>query len=437
VGKSTLLNALARSRIAIVEHTPGVTRDRVEVLCTVADRTVRLVDTGGIGIVDRAGLAGEVERQVGEAIAAADVILFVADAREGRTPLDERVAALLRRASGRVLLLANKAEASGLEANLAELEALGHGTPHPISAKERIGLAELEETLDGLLPEGPTTPVRIAPPALQLAVVGRVNAGKSSLVNALLQDERMIVSEVPGTTRDTVDVRFDWAGAKDGEQRAVVLIDTAGIRKEKSVQGSIDWYAQRRAERAMRRADVTALVLDATADVASLDRRIAAYAVARHHPVVVVANKWDLRPHGFKQETFRKYLHETLPGLRFAPVVFTSATRGQGVDDVLERAVRLHAEANRRIPTAAVNRILAEAEARRAPRPSHGRVGHVFYGTQVRVGPPTFALFVNDPALFEGAWLRYLENRFREAGPFSSVPLKFVLRARARAPAER
>jgi GTP-binding protein len=427
VGKSTLLNALVRSRVSIVERTPGVTRDRVGVLSTLADRTVEVVDTGGVGIVDVQGLEAHVEAQVARAVAEADVVLFVVDAREGIHPLDRRVADLLRRASGRVVLLANKAEARDLDWNLAEFEALGHGTPLAISAKERLGLADVEARIEALMPSGPTTPRKLAPPAFQLAVVGRVNAGKSSLVNALVGDERMIVSEVPGTTRDTVDVRFDW------DDKAVVLIDTAGIRKERVVQDSVEFYAQRRAERAMRRADVSALVLDVSAEVASLDRRIAAYALEHHHPVVVVANKWDLAPPGMTTRKFREYLHGSLPGLRFAPVVFTSAREGRNVRAVLEAAERLNEEAHTRVATAEVNRTLEAAYALRAPRPRQGRVGQVYYGTQVSVAPPTFVVFVNDPDLFDENWLRYLENRFREAA-FAHVPLRFLLRPRLRSP---
>jgi GTP-binding protein len=431
VGKSTLLNALARSRIAIVESSPGVTRDRVGVLCTVAGRACEVVDTGGVGITDRQGLDEAVEAQVGAAVADADVILFVVDAREGRTPLDERVALLLRPHAQRVLLLANKCESERVGWNVAEFERLGHGRPRRISAQERLGLDDLEEVLDKRLPAGPDLPARVAPPEMKLAVVGRVNAGKSTFVNTLLQAERMIVSEVPGTTRDSVDVRFD----RDGQ--SLVVIDTAGIRKERRVSGSVEFYAQRRAEKAMRRADVTLLLLDASVPVGRLDRRIAGYAVEQFHPVVLVANKWDLcAAAGVSTEEWLAYLEKTLPGLPYAPVVFTSALEGRNVEHVLGVARSLFRQASTRVGTAEVNRVLEHAQTLRKPRPREGRVGRIYYGSQVDVRPPTFALFVNDPRLFRADYVRYLANRFREDLPMPEVPVRIWLKARERSPSK-
>jgi GTP-binding protein len=423
VGKSTLLNALSGSRISIVEPTPGVTRDRVGVLCTLADRTVELVDTGGVGIVDATGLERDVESQVAVAVGQADVILFVLDAREGRTPLDDRVAGMLRRAAARVIPIANKAESERVTWNVAELEALGFGSPRLISAQERTGLEDLEADIAARLPAGPTTPRTLPPPEMKLAVVGRVNAGKSSLVNALLRQERMIVSSVPGTTRETVDIRFE----KDG--KAFVVIDTAGIRKERSIQGGVEFYAQRRAERAMRRADVTALVLDATQDIGRLDRQIAGYAVEQAHPLLIVVNKWDLRPPDLTTGVFGRYVRATLAGTAFAPIVFTTATKGRNVDIVIDVARGLFRQASTRVTTADLNEALR-------PRPRHGKIGHVYYGTQVSTHPPTFVLFVNDPNLFDASYRRYLENRFREVLPLKEVPMHIYFKARERSPAK-
>ncbi len=426
VGKSTLLNRLAGSRIAIVEETPGVTRDRVTVICTVADRTVELVDTGGVGIVDRQGLDDEVERQVTTAIERAAVVLFVVDAREGVAALDKRVAGLLRNVADKVILLANKMEVEEAQWNLGELESLGFGEAMPISAKEGRGIDDLDEKLAEFLPAGPTTARRLERPELKLAFVGRMNAGKSSMVNAILRDDRMIVSSVPGTTRDSVDVRFEHDG------KAVVLIDTAGIRKERIVQNSVEFYAQRRAERAMRRADASILVLDATADIARLDKRIAGYALDHYHPLVIAANKWDLRPDDVTAKAFRRYLSKTLPGFKFSPVVFTSAVEGTGLENLLKTVWRLHEQASTRVSTAQVNKVLEEAQTRRGPRPRYGKQGQIFYGTQVATNPPTFVLFCNDPELFDQTYMRYLENRFREHLPFEEVPLKFILKPRER-----
>lgn len=430
VGKSTLLNALARSLVAIVEPTPGVTRDRVGVLTTLADRTVEVVDTGGIGIVDAQGLGPHVERQVETAIGMADVVLFVVDAKEGITALDHEVAKRLRMATDRVLLVANKAESNRVTWNLGEMTALGYGEPVAISAKEGLALDKLEGMIAARLPAGPTTPYKLPPPEVKIAIVGRVNVGKSSLVNVLLREERMIVSEVPGTTRDSVDVRLE----KDGE--AVVLIDTAGMRKEKAVQNSLEFYAQRRTERAMRRADVTVLVLDATSDVSRLDREVAGYAVEERHPLVIVANKWDLAPEGLAIETFVDYINKTLKGVDYAPVLFVSALKRLNVFRVLQVARDLHRQAQTRVSTADVNKAVRAAYALRRPRAVSGKIGKIFYGTQVDVSPPSFVLFVDDPSMFEDAYKRFIENRFREMLPFKDVPLKINFKARQRSPSK-
>ena len=430
VGKSTLLNAFTRSLVSIVDPTPGVTRDRVGVLCTLADRTVEIVDTGGIGIVDAQGLEAHVEAQVETAIRHAAVVLFLVDAREGVMPYDRAVAQRLRRTIAPVLLLANKAESEKSGWDLGEFHALGYGAPMPISAQEGLNLERVEDQLRRLLPEGPTTPVRLPPPEFHLAFAGRVNVGKSSLVNALLKEDRMIVSEVPGTTRDSVDLRF----TRDG--RSFVLIDTAGIRKEKAVQNSLEFYAKRRSERAMRRADVTALVIDAAMDVARIDRTVAGYAAAEHHPVVIVVNKWDLAPADLKKQVFVEYLRKTLDGLAYAPVVFTSALRGYGVGKIVDAAQKLHTQAQTRVTTGQLNKAIEAAYAMKRPRPYKGGVGKIFYGTQVDVAPPTFVLFVDDPARFEDAYTRYLENRFREMLPFPEVPILIRYKARMRSPSK-
>jgi GTP-binding protein len=293
-----------------------------------------------------------------------------------------------------------------------------------------MGLDSVEARLRDVLPAGPTTPPRLPPPELKLAIVGRVNAGKSSLVNALVREERMIVSEVPGTTRDSVDVRFE----RDG--KTFVAIDTAGMRKEKSVQNSLEFYAKRRAERAIRRADVVALVLDATADVARLDREIAGEAVSLHKPVVVVVNKWDLAPEGFDPNEFVEYVGKILPGLSFAPIVFTSANAGTNVGQMVDVALSLHRQSLTRVSTAEVNKAIEAAYRVRRPRPFRGKVGKVYYGSQVDVSPPTLLLFVCDPQRFETPYTRYLENRFRETLPYPEIPVKVLYRARTRAPSK-
>ena len=297
-----------------------------------------------------------------------------------------------------MILVANKAESGKVVWNLGEMSSLGYGEPHRRSRRRRGSTSrELEAEITTVLPAGPTTPPRLPPPVVQIAIVGRVNVGKSSIVNALVHEERMIVSEVPGTTRDSVDVRFEL----DGE--AFVVIDTAGMRKEKVVQNSLEFYAKRRAERAMRRADVSALVIDATADIARLDREIAGYAVTEHHPVVLVVNKWDLAPEDLRTGTFVEYLSKTLDGLAFAPVVFVSAKDGH------ER--RAHPRGRALAPPAGPD-ARPDARAQQGHRgglrdeapPGASRARWARSSTARRSAsrPPTFVLFVDDPAHVRG-----------------------------------
>jgi GTP-binding protein len=240
----------------------------------------------------------------------------------------------------------------------------------------------------------------------------------------------MIVSSVPGTTRDTVDLRFELDG------RSFVVIDTAGIRKERAVQGGVDFYAQRRAERAMRRADVSALVLDATADIGRLDRRIAGYALDQHHPLLIVVNKWDLRPPDLTTGRFAKYVRDVLGGITWTPIVFTTATEGRNVDAVIDVARGLFRQASTRTKTAALNKAVEKASQLRHPRPRHGRVGSIYYATQVDVRPPTFVMFVNDPDLFDSTYRRYLENQLRAALPIPEVPVRVFFKSRERRPSK-
>jgi GTP-binding protein len=275
-----------------------------------------------------------------------------------------------------------------------------------------------------MLPDGPTTPIRIPPPEMKLAVVGRVNAGKSTFVNTMLNTERMIVSEVPGTTRDSVDVRFE----RDG--KSLTVIDTAGIRKERTVSGSVEFYAQ-------RRADVTLFVIDASTDMARLDRQIAGYAAEQYHPIVIVVNKWDLcAEKGLSTQEYVAYLEQTLRGLPYAPIVFTSALEGRNVDKVIDVAFNLFTQASTRIGTAEINKVIEKAYALRKPRPRQGRIGRIYYGSQVEVCPPTFTLFVNDTYLFKPDYIRYLANRFREHLPFDEVPVLIWLKQRERSPSK-
>ncbi len=425
VGKSTLLNRMCGSRISIVEPTAGVTRDRVAVPARLFHgqdaRWVEVIDTGGIGIVDRDDLGPHVEEQVRSSLAIADLVLFLVDARDGLTPLDQEVARRLRGATIPVVLIANKVEGRKLGYEVEEFRRLGVADgPWAISAQNGEGLTELYEHLIELLPEGDFALEPDTAPAMKLAVVGRRNAGKSTLVNRLAREERMIVSEVPGTTRDAVDVRFE----RDG--KPFVVIDTAGLRKKSSLADAIEFYSDARSHKSVRRADVVVLLFDAIEPVSAIEKKLARYAVDHYKPVVLACNKWDTVSDATRAD-FHRYLDAELPGLSFAPRTFLSALTGKGVDELLALCERLHAKAQQRVATGELNRVLESALAARAPSSSAYRA-RIRYATQAEVAPPTFVLFVNDKRLFGKDYLRYLTNRLQEELDFADIPVRIVLR---------
>jgi len=423
VGKSSLFNCLIRERIAIVEPTPGITRDRLYGEVRRRGTRFTLADTGGIGIVDRDDLAEEVERQVHEAIADADLLVFLVDIREGPVALDDRVASILRTTGKPVILAANKADHPGADASAVEFFRLGFGEPLPVSAEQRRNISDLVEAVEAILPEAvgeEAEPGR----AVKVCIVGRRNAGKSTLTNALAGGDRVIVSETPGTTRDSVDVNV----TREGER--LVLVDTAGIRRRSRIQNSVEFYSQARAEKAIRRSDVALLLLDATVEIGVVDKKIADY-VTRHYKACVVAvNKWDLVPAELTPAKFLPYIHERLRGLAWAPVSFLSAETGLNVEETFALARELVVQMDTRVSTAEVNRVVREAFERRKPPPREGRLPKIYFATQVSVRPPTIVLFVNRPRWFGHDYLRYLENRFREELPFAEVPVRMVLRQR-------
>jgi GTP-binding protein len=425
VGKSTLLNRLCGSRISIVEPTEGVTRDRVSAPARLAtpagERWIEVIDTGGIGIVDRDDLGDEVEHQVGLALASAHLILFLVDVREGLVPLDTAVAQRLRAARVPVQIVCNKAETDAHGWDVDQFRRLGvGGEPLAISAQNGLGLGPLvariadelaARGLAGLAPEAPV---------LRLAVVGRRNAGKSTLINALAGEERMIVSEIPGTTRDAVDVRFE----RDG--KSFVAIDTAGVRKASKMADAIEFYGEARSRRTIRRADVVILLFDVSAELAAIDKRLARDVVDHHRPLILAGNKWD-KVREYERREFIDYVRAELPGLDFAPLAFLSALEGQGVEGLVALAEKLFQESRRRVSTGELNRVLRRSLEARAPARTGARL-RVLYATQADEAPPTFVLFVNDKRLFTRATLRYIENRLRADLAFEHVPLRIVLR---------
>ncbi len=430
VGKSSLLNLMVRRRVAIVDQTAGTTRDRVEVIVKHRDRRFRVTDTGGMGIVDRDDLSADVERQIRHAIDEADLILFVTDVRSGIATGDRDAAERLRHASKPVILVANKCDTGELEGDAAEFYRLGFGRPEPISAKEGFGR---EELLDRLVAELPVKPPRVSDePAVKIAIVGRRNVGKSTFINRLVGEDRLITSAIPGTTRDSVDVRFPFKG------RELIAIDTAGMRKKRMIHENVEFYSTARTERAIRRADVVFLMLDAAADIGRVDKKLASYIAGLFKPVIIVVNKWDIaQSRGMTPETYHEYIGEILSGLDYAPISFLSAKDGFNVDPTIELVWHLYRQAHTRVSTADLNEAVREATTRRQP-PKHGnRTLKVYYATQVDVAPPTFVIFVNDAQMFDRSYIHYLSNSLRSHLPFDEVAVKIELKTRERSPSKR
>jgi GTP-binding protein len=466
VGKSALFNRIAGRRIAIVHNQPGVTRDRVSAEVEWRGRPFTLIDTGGLGLlagekggdpITRAAIA-----QVEVAVEAADVIIFVVNAQEGAVALDFEVAQRLRQSGRPVFLAVNKVDNAELESAVPEFAELGFEPLLPVSAIHGRGVAGLMKAVREALPEGAAaaepaaeSPEAEAVPAesapLKLAVVGRPNVGKSSLVNALTQSDRVVVSPVPGTTRDAVDVPLEIA--TEGRVERYLLIDTAGMRKARRVRDSIEFYSVKRAEKSIERADLVVFVLDAQSGILEQDKKIADKIVAAHKACVVVINKWDLydasvraarrelgrqdpraregtAPLPTRMSEFVAWVKERLFFLDYAPVVFTSATEGMHLERLLE-AVRFVADQLRQqVPTALLNRTLYEAIEERQPVSATGQRLRFFYATQVGQAPPRFLLFLNQPGPFAPQYVKYLTGRLRKAFGFEGCPI--LLRARAR-----
>lgn len=424
VGKSTLFNALVQKRIAIEDPMAGVTRDRVSFVLEDedAERAVELIDTGGIGQVDETLLKDEIDTQIAIALDLADLIVFLVDAKNDLSPLDREVADRLRRLDRPILLLANKVESRADELAGAALWSLGFGEPTCISAKERLGITDLRERLLDWFPEARQhVPVDDEDPdAVRLAIVGRMNVGKSTLVNAIAGDERVIVSDVAGTTRDSVDVPFLL------DDRRFIAIDTAGMRKRKTIADSVEFYGQSRAERSLRRADVALLMLDATREVGRIDRQIGGIIVDRGIPCIVVVNKWDLARSTAMIPEFEDYIRNTIQHLAHAPIAFMSATEGLNVRGTLKLAAELHDQAGYRVGTGELNRLIQKAWEKQRPRPWRGRIGKVYYASQVGVHPPRIMLYVNDPDLFEDSWRRFLLHELQEHLPFQDIGMRLL-----------
>lgn len=419
VGKSALFNRLVETDAAIVSEEAGTTRDRHFARAQWNGRDFWLVDTGGLTEDSRLPMDLEIRRQVREAIGEADLLLFVVDTRVGVHPSDARIVDILRESRKPFLLLANKVD-DPRATDFYEFYNLGVGDPIPVSATNGKGSGDLLDVIVARIPEV------IAPPreTLHVAVIGRPNVGKSSFVNKLLGEERLVVSDVAGTTRDAIDTPLRYHG------RDIVFIDTAGLRRQSRVDEGIEFYSTLRTRRAIERADICVLMVDASDGIENQDLKIAHLAWDEGRGLIVVVNKWDIKEEkGDKSAAhFQRDAGEKAPFLKFVPFLFTSALTGQRVNKVLDVIVEVEAERKKRIPTAEVNERLGELRARRQPSQIQGREVKLNYATQVSVAPPTIAVFGNHPDLVEEHYIRFLHNGFREYWGFTGNPLRIVLR---------
>lgn len=426
VGKSSLFNWLAGRRISIVDPTAGVTRDRLTTVVQTEGRAFELVDTGGMGIQDKDNLTEDVERQITYAIESASVVLFVVDVRDGMVPLDQDVANRLRKANKPVVFVANKTDDPKFLSAASDFFALGYGEPLCVSANQLLGKDDLFGRILECLPpdDGALAPTV---PDLKIAIVGRRNVGKSTFINSLAKADRVIVSEVAGTTRDSVDVRFE----RDG--KAFVAIDTAGVRKRKSLSGDIEFYSLHRAERSIRRADVVLMLFDPRLRVSRVDKQLAEYVVDNHKPAIFVVNKWDLVKEQMPTAKWADYLRQMFPMLDYVPIAFTTAKNGKNVYKLLNLAQQLHKQAGRRAKTGELNRVLHAAMEAMSPPVRHNRVAKVFYASQIDAHPPTIVLVTNGPELFDDTYRRYLTKTIRDSFRYGEVAIRLIFKSKGEA----
>jgi GTP-binding protein len=444
VGKSTLFNRLVGDRLAVVDDVPGTTRDRLMAEAEWSGKVFDVVDTGGIDptqvgpgkelkplSVGSADFIEQIRLQAEIAIQEADAVLFVTDANDGVTPADREVAQILRRyqqkgANGQltppVLLVVNKAENAGRRLQASEFYELGLGEPHAISAIHGTNTGDL---LDALIATFGETADAKEDESVKIAIVGKPNVGKSSLLNCLFGEQRVIVSPIPGTTRDAIDTHLDFSGVP------ITLIDTAGIRKRGRVEPGVEKYSVLRSMQAIERADVALLLIDATEGVTAQDAHIAGYVLDAWKSCVVIVNKWDLvEKDSHTMDEYTKSVRQALNFMDYVPVLFISAKTGQRAERVLPLALQVQEERLARVPTSQINIVLQEAQAKHMAPGQAGRQLKIFYGTQVRSDPPTFLIYVNDARLVHFTYQRFLENRLRQAYGFLGTPIRLVFKSR-------
>ncbi|MDO5135553.1 MAG: ribosome biogenesis GTPase Der [Eubacteriales bacterium] len=424
VGKSTLFNALAGGRISIVQDTPGVTRDRIYADVTWLDKTFTMIDTGGIEPDSSDLILSQMREQAQIAIDTADVIIFITDVRQGLVDADSKVADMLRRSGKPVLLVVNKVDSvQKYMMDVYEFYNLGIGDPVPVSAANRQGLGDMLDEVVKRFPEHSGEEEEGDIP--RIAIVGKPNVGKSSLVNKLLGEERVIVSHIAGTTRDAVDARVTWEG------RDYIFIDTAGLRRKSKVKEEIERYSVIRTVTAVERADVAVVMIDAEEGVTEQDAKVAGIAHDNGKGVIVAVNKWDAIEKNDKTiYKFTNKVREILSFMPYAEIVFISAKTGLRIGRLFQTLDAVIENQNMRVQTGVLNEILSEAVAMQQPPSDRGRRLKIFYMTQVAVKPPTFVVFVNDKELMHFSYTRYLENKLREAFGFGGTPLRFIIRER-------
>ncbi len=474
VGKSSLFNWLIGERISIVDAMPGVTRDRVSYLLELPNdafqsdldesveeklegkdfdhknaddteeheikscsrnrsliRMIELTDTGGIGIVDRDDLSADVENQIQMAISSADLILFVVDTRSGIVPLDEQVAEKLRCMSIPILLVANKTDDQKQDGNAVEFEQFGWGVI-PVSAQQKRGRVHLMEVIAETLPEsafhkeiteGEALPEE-TDPIMKIAIVGRRNVGKSTFVNTLAQEERVIASPIPGTTRDCIDVQFEVNGKK------FIAIDTPGFMRKKSIGSDLDFYSLTRAQRSIRMADVIFMFFDASSRISTMDKQLVALIEESGKPCIFVVNKWDLMEQYMPTSRWGDYVHETFPSLWFTPIAFIAGMNGKNVRKLLRHALYLYKQGQTRVPTSRLNKLITAALDYNPPPLFHHHKSKIYYATQIDIQPPTIVCFCNVPDAFTAVYRRYLLNVIRDELSFGEVPIRLLFKER-------
>jgi GTPase len=413
--------------VAIVDDMAGVTRDRLTQLICHEDRFFELSDTGGMGIVDSDNLTKEVEEQIEMALEVADLVLFVVDTRAGITALDEHVARRLRYIDKPIICVANKTDDATMDTQADEFYKLGRGKLIRVSTLQNRNRQALLEMIVERLPAMKDHEADdVAEPTMKVAIVGRRNVGKSTFVNTLYHGERMIVSEIPGTTRDSVDVQFELDG------KAFIAIDTPGVRKSKSVRTDIDFYGTHRAQRSIRRADVTLLFFDASQRISKVDKQLCKYVSDNFKPCVFVVNKWDKFAGQMPTERWVRYLRDTFPSMWHVPIAFITGQTGKNVKALLNHAQMLFKQSRQRVSTGELNRLVKTAMDHHAPPIHRGRRPKIYYATQVGTQPPTIVLMCNNPNAFAPDYRRYLISFMRDNLEFGEVPIKIYLQRRQR-----